>query len=160
MGVILEQLCAAVRRWDALTGVPEGGQSEESGAWYVLGYLLERPVWRKLVENELQELPTTAGMRRCLAALSLRGELAEETLIPQLVRGVEAQLESLSEDHAKVLRRRRRWLADALRQPDADPATERRMQALLSPEVVWEEMRQQRLRLTAWREATAGLVSV
>ncbi len=160
MGALLDRLCAAVQRWDALTDAPAGEASEESGAWYVLGCVLERPEWRKLVEAELQDLPTPAGMRRCLAALCGRSELPEQALIAQIVRGVEAQLESLSEDHAKIVRRRRRWLADALRQPDADPAAERRMQALLSPEVVWEEMRAQRLRLTAWREVTAGLVSV
>ncbi|HEY7295128.1 MAG TPA: hypothetical protein VH916_08800 [Dehalococcoidia bacterium] len=156
MGACLERLCAAVQRWDAICGTPE---SEESGAWYVLGYVLERPEWRRLVEAELQELPSVAGMRRCLTALSVRGELPEEEIVPQIVRAVDAQLEMLSEDHAKVVRRRRRWLAEEQRHPDGDPSVARRMQALLTTESVWEEMRRQRLRLTAWREVTAELAS-
>lgn len=158
VGVILEQLCAAVERWDALTTALRDDASDETGAWYVLGYLLERPEWRKLVEAELQELPSVASMRRCLAALCERGALSEERLIPHLIQAVDAQLECLSEDHAQVVRRRRRWLADAERQLDADPATTARIQGLLSTEAVWEEMRRHRLRLVAWREATAGLL--
>ncbi|HZQ36630.1 MAG TPA: hypothetical protein VFD32_11910 [Dehalococcoidia bacterium] len=158
MGAILEQLCAAVERWDGLTAALRDDASEETGAWYVLGYLLERPEWRKLVEPELQELPSVAGMRHCLTALSQRGGPPEDRLVPHLIHAVDAQLESLSEDHALVVRRRRRWLADAERQPNADPAATQRIQALLTTEAVWEEMRRHRLRLVAWREATAGLL--
>lgn len=158
MGMLLERFCAAVECWDALTAALRDDAGEEMGAWYVLGYLLERPAWRKLVETELQELPSVAGMRRCLATLCTRAELSEDRLIRHLIGAVDKQLESLSEDHAQVVRRRRRWLADAERQPDADPTTTQRIQALLTTEAVWEEMRRHRLRLVAWREATAGLL--
>lgn len=158
MTMLLEQLCAAVERWDMLTAALRDEASEETGAWYVLGYLLERPEWRKLVEAELQELPSVAGMRRCLTALSERGGPPEERLIPHLIQAVDGQLEGLSEDHAQVVRRRRRWLADMERQADADPETAERIQATLTTAAVWEEMRRHRLRLVAWREATNGLL--
>ena len=152
---MLERFCAAVQQWDERSGATE---SEETGAWQVLGYVLERPEWRALVEVELQEIPTLASMRRCLAALIARGALDEPVLISQVIAAVDVQLESLSEDHAKVVRRRRRWLADLLRRPDVDGSAERSTQALLSTEVVWEEMRRYRAYLTVWREAMAGLV--
>lgn len=154
MGELIEWLCAAVQQWDACSGATA---SEEGGAWYVLGCVLERPAWRKLVETELQEIPTVQGMRRCLEALVTRGELDELAMVRELVGAVDAQLEHLSEDHAQVVRRRRRWLADAQRQPGGDPAVEQQTQALLSTEVVWEEMRRYRVYLTAWRSATAGI---
>jgi hypothetical protein len=155
MGELLDRLCVAVERWDARSGVPAG---EETGAWYVLGQVLERPAWRRLVDVELQEIPTVAGMRRCLAALRARGGMGEEELIPELVRAVNANLEHLSEDHAQVVRRRRRWLTDMLQHPGADPAQAQQTRALLATEVVWEEMRRFRVYLTVWREETADLV--
>jgi hypothetical protein len=97
------------------------------------------------------------GLRRCLLALRLRGGLSEGEIVRDLVRAVDAQLESLSEDHAKVVQRRRRWLADALRHPGADPDVEQRARESLNTEVVWEEMRRYRVYLTAWREVTAKL---
>ncbi len=155
MGELLERLCAAVERWDARSGVPAG---EETGPFYVLGQLLERPDWRRLVEVELQEIPTRAGMRGCLVALLVRGRLPEEEIVPELVRAVEAQFEHLSEDHAQVVRRRRRWLTDMQAHPGADPALEQQTRALLTTEAVWEEMRRYRVYLTVWREETAALV--
>lgn len=155
MGELVDRLCEAVRRWDERSGTTE---SEETGAWYVLGYLLERPEWRALVEAELEEPPTVASMQRCLLALSARGALPERELVPQLIRAVEEQLESLSEDHAKVVRRRRRWLAAVTRQPDRDRVAEQRTQAMLSRQAVWEEMRRYRVYLMVWREVTAALI--
>jgi len=154
MGETLERLCAAVQQWDARSGVPDG---DETGAFYVLAYVLERPAWRALVETELQELPTVASMRRCLKALSERGAVGEVKLVRELVRAVDGQLEHLSEDHAQVVRRRRRWLADALKHSEPDPEALRSTQALLSTETVWEEMRRYRVYLTVWRDVTAGL---
>ncbi len=151
----IDDLCAAVRQWDARSGATA---IEESGAWYVLGVLLEQPAWRRLVEVELQEIPTVAGMRRCLRALVARGGPPEEDVVARLIRGVDAELESLSEDHAKVVRRRRRWLAAMQQQPDADPQAAEQLQALLSTEAVWEEMRRYRVFLAVWRELTAALV--
>lgn len=154
MGQMLELLCAAVEQWDARSGVTE---SDGTGAWHVLGYLLERPEWRALVEPELQELPTLLGMRRCLSALLARGSLVEAEVVPQVVRAVDAQLEGLSEDHAKVVRRRRLWLAETQRRPDTYPNAEQ-TQALLATEAVWEEMRRYRVYLAVWRDVTAGIV--
>lgn len=154
MGQMIERLCAAVTQWDAQSGVPAG---DETGACYVLGAVLERPAWRALVEPELQEFPTVASMHRCLSALSLRGDLDEGALVRELAHAVDEQLERLSEDHAQIVRWRRRWLADALRQGDRENPAVRNTQALLATEVVWEEMRSYRIYLTAWREATAGL---
>jgi hypothetical protein len=155
VGELLERLCEAARRWDERSGVsePDGGT-----AWYVLGYVLEQPNWRAVVERELEEIPTVASMRTCLAALVERGRVPETELIPRLIRAVDGQLESLSEDHAKVLRRRRRWLADAILHPQPGSNVEQGTRAMLTPEVVWEEMRRYRVYLDVWREVTAGLV--
>ena len=150
----IEQLCAAVAQWDARSGVPP---DEETGACYVLSALLERPAWRAHVEAELQEFPTVTSMRRCLTVLCLRGGLDEGAVVGELVQAVTAQLERLSEDHAQIVRRRRRWLADALRHGDANSASVRSTQALLTTEVVWEEMRRYRRNFTVWREVTEGV---
>ena len=155
MTLTIDDLCAAVRQWDARSGATA---IEESGAWHVLGALLERPEWRRLVDPELQEIPTVASMRRCLRALVARGGPPEPELVAQLIRAVDAELESLSEDHAKVVRRRRRWLAETLQQPDADPEAAERLQALLSTATVWEEMRRYRVYRDVWRELTAARV--
>lgn len=119
--------------------------------------MLDRPEWRALVETELQEIPTPASMRCCLAALIARGSLPEPELLLQVIQAVDGQLERRSEEHAKVVRRRRRWLADVIEHPDADPLVEQNARASLSTDLVWEEMRRYRTELTVWREVTAGL---
>jgi hypothetical protein len=154
MSELLARFCVAVEVWDERCGATEG---EGTGAWYVLGCVLDRPQRRVLVERELQDIPTAVSLRLCLTALIERGSIAESELISSLIQSVDAQLEALSEDHTKIIRWRRRWLAGELKHPEADRNAAASLRASLDTQAVWEEMRRARANLVAWRDLTAGI---
>jgi len=193
MGLLIDQFIESLEEWSKRTRTPNWGWASEVLLW-------TGGAWREKPVEAVDPKTVPEGRRKPLSVVEKYGHFTleqvrtdleglvdlvhvqEDFLIVSLVHALERQLEGLSEEYAKGLRRRRQFaehiesiLGDPAllefylrqmneqREEGQDPATEATVISMAERFRQWsvpslEEQRDRRTDLETWRTVTAPLL--